>query len=91
VDKRVVTEVKNRTGQTINCVTADGTLRCSKNGGGWPAYAQNRRTLTLPANQATITASGYSNLELWLQQMDQTLSGVVAAGSPAAPQTFAVR
>lgn len=91
VDKRIVTEVKNRTGQTINCVTADGTLRCTKNGGGWPTYAQNRRTLTLPANQATVTASGYTNLELWLQQMDKTLSGVVAAGSPAAPQTFAVR
>lgn len=91
VDKRVVAEVKNRTGQTINCVTADGTLRCTRNGGGWPVYAQNVRALTLPANHATITASGYSNLELWLQEMDKTLSGVVSASSPAAPQTFAVR
>ena len=91
VDKRVVTEVKNRAGQTINCVAANGTLRCTKNGGGWPTYAVNRRTLTLPANQATVTSSGYTNLELWLQQMDKSLSGVVAAGSPGAPQTFAVR
>jgi pectate lyase len=91
VDKRVVSEVKSRTGQTINCVAANGTTRCSKNAGGWPVYAVNRRTLTLPANHATITSSGYTNLELWLQQMDKALSGVVAAGSPAAPQALAVR
>jgi pectate lyase len=90
-DKRVVSDVKNRAGQTINCVAADGTTRCAKNAGGWPVYAANRRPLTLPANQATVTASGYTNLEVWLQQMDMTLSGVVAAGSPAAPQALAVR
>jgi len=90
-DKRVVTDVKNRAGQTINCVAANGTTRCSKNAGGWPVYAANHRSLTLPANQATVTSSGYTNLEVWLQQMDQALSGVIAAGSPAAPQSFAVR
>jgi pectate lyase len=90
-DKRVVSEVKSRVGQTINCVSADGTLRCSKNAGGWPVYAQNRRALTLPANHATVTSSGYTNLEVWLQQMDKSLSGVVAASSPAAPQALAVR
>lgn len=90
-DKRVVTEVKNRTGQTVNCVKSDGSARCSKNAGGWPVYAQNRRTLTLPANQATVTANGYTNLELWLQQMDKALSGVIAAQSPGAPQALAVR
>src|SRR6185503_6214443 len=90
-DKRVVADVKNRAGQTINCVAANGTTRCARNAGGWPVYAANRRTLTLPANQAAVTSSGYTNLELWLQQMDKSLSGVVAAGSPGAPQTFAVR
>jgi pectate lyase len=90
-DKRVVADVKNRVGQTINCVAADGSARCSKNAGGWPAYAQNRRSLTLPANHATVTASGYSNLELWLQQLDKTLQGVIQAQSPGAPQSFAVR
>jgi hypothetical protein len=90
-DKRVVTNVKNRAGQTINCVAADGSTRCSKNAGGWPAYSQNKRSLNLPANQATVTASGYTNLELWLQQMDQTVQGVVQAGSPAAPRALAVR
>ena len=90
-DKRVVADVKNRAGQTINCVAANGTTRCARNAGGWPVYAANRRTLTLPANQAAVTSSGYTNLELWLQQMDKTLSGVVAAGSPAAPRALAVR
>jgi pectate lyase len=90
-DKRVVTNVKNRAGQTINCVAADGSTRCSKNAGGWPVYAQNKRSLTLPANQATATSSGYTNLELWLQQMDKTVQGAVQAASPAAPQSLAVR
>jgi len=90
-DKRAVADVKARGGQTINCVAADGSARCSKNAGGWPVYAANRRALTLPANPATITASGYSNLELWLQLMDQQVRGVVAAQSPAAPQSLAVR
>ena len=70
-DKRAVSDVKNRTGQTINCVAANGTTRCNKNAGGWPTYAVNTRALTLPANQATITSSGYSNLELWLQTLGQ--------------------
>jgi pectate lyase len=69
VDTRIVSEVRNLTGQTINCVSPDGSVRCSKNGGGWPAYAQNRRALTLPANHSTIGTSGYSNLELWLHQL----------------------
>jgi len=90
-DKRVVADVKNRVGQTINCVAADGSTRCSKNAGGWPSYSLNRRSLTLPANQATVTASGYTNLELWLQQLDLTLQGSVQAQSPGAPQSFAVR
>jgi pectate lyase len=90
-DKRVVSEVKNRSGQIVNCVAADGSTRCSRNAGGWPMYAVNRRALTLPANQATITASGYSNLELWLQQLDQAMAGVVLASSPSAPLLFEVR
>ena len=43
VDKRIVSSVRNRTGQIINCVAANGTTRCSKNAGGWPTYAQNHR------------------------------------------------
>ena len=43
VDKRVVSNVRNRTGQIINCVSPNGSTRCRKNAGGWPTYAQNRR------------------------------------------------
>ena len=75
----------DRAGQVINCVTFDGSTRCSKNAGGWPVYAQNRRALTLPANHATMTGSGYTNLELWLQQLDKSMAGVIAARSPGTP------
>jgi pectate lyase len=91
VDKRVVNDVKNRTGGVINCVAANGTTRCSLNGGGWPSYARNTRALSLPANHATITSSGYSNLELWLHQLDAQLAGQVQATAPAAPATVVAR
>ena len=91
VDKRVVQSVKSRNGQVINCVAANGTTRCAKNAGGWPSYAQNRRTLTLPANQSTVTSNGYTNLENWLHSLDLSLAGVVAAGSPSSPPALSVR
>jgi pectate lyase len=82
VDKRIVSSVRTRTGQIINCVSPDGTARCNKNAGGWPTLAQNRRTLTLPSNQASIAPNGYSNLENWLNFLDQSLDGVVQGSSP---------
>jgi hypothetical protein len=91
VDKRVVQSVKSRNGQVINCVAANGTTRCAKNAGGWPSYAQNRRTLTLPANQSTVTSNGYTNLEKWLHSLDLNVAGVVAAGSPTSPPALSVR
>jgi pectate lyase len=91
VDKRVVLNVRNRTGQIINCVSPNGTTRCSKNAGGWPTYAQNRRTLTLPANHASIASNGYSNLENWLNSMDRSMNGVVQASSPASPPDLSVQ
>jgi pectate lyase len=91
VDKRIVLNVKNRNGQIINCVSANGSSRCAKNGGGWPSLAQNRRTLTLPANHNRIASNGYSNLENWLHSMDQTLAGVIQAGSPTSPPALSVR
>jgi len=91
VDKRIVASVRNRTGQVINCVSANGTSRCSKNAGGWPTYAQNHRTLTLPSNQASIASNGYSNLENWLNSMDQSLAGVVQASSPSSPPVLSVQ
>jgi hypothetical protein len=91
VDKRVVKNVRNRTGQIINCVSPNGTTRCQKNAGGWPTYAQNRRTLTLPSNHASIASNGYSNLENWLNSLDQSVGGVVQALSPATPPALSVQ
>jgi pectate lyase len=90
VDKRIVTHVRNRTGQIINCVASNGTTRCSRNAGGWPSLGQNRRTLTLPANQGAIASNGYSNLENWLHTLDESLGGVMQAGSPASPLSLSV-
>lgn len=74
-DRRIVEGVRSRTGQIINCVAANGTTRCAKNGGGWPVLAENRRALTLPASPDTVTASGYTNLELWLHKMSAEVEG----------------
>jgi hypothetical protein len=91
VDKRVVLSVRQGGGQVINCVASNGSTRCKKNAGGWPTYAQNRRTLTLPANQASIASNGYSNLENWLNSMDRSVDGSVQAESPAAPPALSVQ
>lgn len=90
VDKRVVSNVQARNGQIINCVSNDGSARCAKNGGGWPSVAANRRTLSLPSNPSTVTASGYTNLELWLHSMDNSISGTTQASSPASPMKLTV-
>lgn len=84
VDTRIVQNVRNRTGSTINCVAPNGTTRCNANAGGWPAMAENTRALTLPADPNTVTASGYTNLELWLQDMAADAEGR-ARKAPASP------
>jgi hypothetical protein len=91
VDKRIVLNVRQRSGKIINCVSPNGSTRCSKNAGGWPTYAQNRRTLTLPSNQASIASNGYSNLENWLNSMDRSINGAVLASSPASPAALSVQ
>lgn len=91
VDKRIVADVRQRRGRIINCVSGDGTTRCNANAGGWPSVAQNRRTLTLPANQASIASNGYSNLENWLHSLNQSVSGVVQANSPTSPPALSVQ
>jgi hypothetical protein len=75
VDTRIVAGVRNATGRIINCVAPNGTARCERNGGGWPTMAENRRALTLPADPNTVTASGYTNLELWLHDMSADVEG----------------
>jgi len=90
IDRRIVASVRARTGQIINCVAPNGTARCEKNAGGWPTLAQNRRTLTLPANQSSIAVNGYSNLENWLNQLDLSIAGVVQSAGPDSPVALSV-
>jgi pectate lyase len=90
-DRGVVLSVRNRTGQIINCVSADGSARCQKNAGGWPSLAPTARSLALPSNPNTIGANGYTNLEHWLHSLDLSMRGVTQAASPAAPAQFSVR
>jgi hypothetical protein len=90
-DKRIVQSVKDRSGQIINCVSADGSTRCQKNARGWPSLSQNHRSLTLPSNPNGIGSNGYTNLENWLHSMDTTLQGTASATSPAAPASLSVK
>lgn len=83
-DSRIISQTRAGTGRIINCVAANGTARCERNGGGWPALAVNHRALTLPANPNDVTASGYTNLELWLHRMAAQVEGR-AASPPEAP------
>jgi hypothetical protein len=91
VDKRIVLSVRQRSGKFINCVSANGSSRCSKNAGGWPSMAQNRRVLSLPSSQSSIASNGYSKLENWLNSMDRSLSGDVQTDSPAASPALSVQ
>ena len=85
VDRGIVDGVKSRTGRVINCVAPNGTARCQLNAGGWPTLASNQRALTLPANPNEVTASGYTNLELWLHKMSAAVEGRTAMG-PVPPR-----
>ncbi|KYK25975.1 hypothetical protein AYK26_01705 [Euryarchaeota archaeon SM23-78] len=79
VDTRVTQEVVDLTGQIINCVEDGGSERCSKNGGGWPDYEENYRSLTLPSNpNGDDDGDGYTNLEEWIH----TFSAQVEQASP---------
>ena len=91
VDKRVIQQVKNRSGAILNCVAANGSTRCKRNAGSWPYIASNRRSITLPTNQDKISTNGYTNLENWLHSMDQQMAGVMSASSPASPPSLTVR
>lgn len=84
-DRRIIEQTRKGTGRIINCVAPNGTARCERNGGGWPALAQNRRTLQLPENPNEVTASGYTNLELWLHRMAAEVEGR-APHSPEPPK-----
>lgn len=62
VDKRIVNDVKNKTGRIIDSQDQVG---------GWPNLPETHRALTLPNNpNGDDDQDGYTNLEEWLQQMD---------------------
>ena len=90
VDRRIIDSVKTRTGQIINCVAADGSARCSKNGGGWPALAKNTRVLTVPANPSALAANGYTNLENWLHDYAAQVEGS-SGTEPESPSNITVK
>jgi hypothetical protein len=58
VDNRIVSEVQNRTGSVIETENEVG---------GYPTLAVNTRALTIPDSPHDVTPSGYTNLEIWLQ------------------------
>jgi hypothetical protein len=92
VDKRVVAQVKARSGRIINCVADNGTSRCrGRHAGGYPWISQKRRTLSLPSSQNKVTSNGYSNLENWLHSMDQQIAGTVSSNSPLSPSALSVQ
>ncbi|WP_129777964.1 pectate lyase family protein [Peristeroidobacter soli] len=84
VDSRIIEGVRNSTNRIINCVAPNGTARCERNGGGYPTLAENHRALTLPADPNTVTASGYTNLEVWLHGLAAEVEGR-SPRTPASP------
>lgn len=84
-DRRVVQSVRDRNGQIVNCVSADGSARCNRNAGGWPSLPLRRRALLLPLNPKSLDASGYTNLEIWLHTMNGNVEGAPPVKGPKAP------
>jgi hypothetical protein len=83
VDAKVVADVKDRTGRIINCVSDDGSARCSKNAGGWPTLASNTRRLTVPEDpHQDDDGDGYTNVEEWLHAMAAEVEGRSGSNSP---------
>ncbi len=81
VDARIVQNVRNRSGNFISQPSDVG---------GYPALAVNVRSLTLPGNMHTVSASGYTNLELWLQNYAASVEGSAPASAPAPPTNLVI-
>ncbi len=64
VDSNLVNDVRSGNGRIINCVAADGSPRCAKNGGGWPIYLETVRGVTIPGQyNSDFNQNGYTDLE----------------------------
>lgn len=84
IDKRIIANVRNGDGIIVNCVSPDGSVRCSRNAGGWQSLSQTYRQLNLPDNpSADDDGDGYTNLEEWLHKLAAAVEGKVA--QPNAP------
>ncbi|MCB0335988.1 MAG: hypothetical protein KDD62_06765 [Bdellovibrionales bacterium] len=68
VDARVVQEVREGKGGIKDCVVG-----CAKSAGGWPSLARHYRSLTVPSDPLHVTDSGYTRLELWLQEFSKSV------------------
>lgn len=87
VDARVVQDVRNGTGQIINCVGDNGTSRCAKSAGGWPDLESNARTLEVPADaNGDDDGDGYTNVEEWLHSLAAQVEGQASVRPEARDQ-----
>lgn len=68
IDTRIVQETQAGSGKFINCVASDGSDRCKDNAGGYPQVPEIKIKHELPANPNGLAASGYTNLEVWLDK-----------------------
>ena len=77
VDSRTITAGRDCTGDII---------RHPDDVDGYPPLAVNRRELTMPASPHTVTSSGYTNLEVWLQTLatavERGITAPTALGTP---------
>jgi hypothetical protein len=83
VDARVIADVKNGSGQIVNCVSNDGSSECMKNAGGWPKLANNLRRLDVPNNpNGDDDGDGYTNMEEWLHALSAEVEGRATFDQP---------
>ncbi|HWA26523.1 MAG TPA: immunoglobulin domain-containing protein, partial [Lacunisphaera sp.] len=82
METRVMNDIA--VGATLHALAdRPGTVKNSvAEAGGWPVYAVNLATWTLPANPNDDDDSdGYTNIEEWLQQLSAQLEGTPASGN----------
>ena len=82
VDTRITAYVTSRGG---NFISQEGEV------GGFPVLAVNSRPLLLPASPHAVTASGYTNLEVWLHGYAAAVEpGATTSAAPSVPSIVSV-